>query len=60
MFDHKNLGVYVLFCAVLTLFYSPQFGLFSEYYEAHIHYVSAKVNRRNKYHRSYINGKSID
>ena len=44
----------------LTLFYSPKFGLFSVYYEAHIHYVSVKGHRRNKYYKSYINGKSID
>ena len=45
---------------ILTLFYSPQFGPYSENYEAHVHYVYAKVNRRNKYHKSYINEQSID
>ena len=34
-------------------------GLFSLYYEAHIHYAFDKVNKRNMYHKSYINGKSV-
>ncbi len=46
--------------SILTLFYSTQFGPFSVYYEAHIHYVSATVHKRKRCHKSYINGKSID